>query len=105
MFSIEFLRQFRLGEYAIFDFLVSFFGIFLLSPLLSKFFLKIRISVPVQSWLFLTLPLSILVHWMFGTMTPMTRYFLDLSGHYGLKAIMLILLLLGLKGVKIVKKV
>jgi len=105
MFSIEFLRQFRLGEYAIFDLLISFFGIFLLSPLLSKLFLKIRINVPIQSWLFFTLPLGIVFHLIFGTMTPMTKYFLDMSGHYSLKVIILILLLLGLKGVKIVKKV
>jgi len=33
--SIEYLRQFKISEYAVFYFAVSFIGMFLLSPLLS----------------------------------------------------------------------
>lgn len=104
MTPIEVLRQFRIGEYAVFDFAVSFLAIFLLSPLLSKLFLKLRIEIPKKNWLFMVLPLSIASHLLIGTITPMTKNFLDLQGHYILKIVILASLILGLRGIKIVKK-
>ena len=104
MIILDFLRQFRIFEYAIFDLVISFLGIYLLSPLLSKLFKKINIYVPKINWLFLTLPLGIIIHVIFGSMTPMTKYFIDLNSHYILKITILLLLLLGLRGVKIIKK-
>jgi len=103
MASIEFLRQFRIGGYAIFDFAAAFLGIYLLSPLLSKFFLKFNIDIPKQNWLFLTLPIGVLVHLFIGKMTPMTRAFIDINDYYILKIIILILLIFGIKGIKIIK--
>ncbi len=103
MISIEFLRQFRLGEYAIFDFVVAFLGIYLLSPLLSKIFLKFRIDIPKRNWLFLTLPISIFAHLLVGNITPMTKDFIDINNHYILKILILGLLTLGIKGIRIVK--
>jgi hypothetical protein len=105
MISIDYLRQFRIGEYAIFDLLAAFIGIYLLSNLLSKLFLKIKIKIPKQNWIFLTLPLGILAHLLVGRITPMTRDFLDFNGHYTLKIIILILLFFGLRGIKIIKKI
>jgi len=102
--TIEYLRQFKLGGYAIFDFAASFLGIYLLAPLLSKLFLLIKIDVPKRNWLYLTIPLSVLVHYLVGNITPMTRDFMDMSGHYLLKAFILVLLIMGLKGVKLVTK-
>lgn len=104
MFSLEYLRHFRIGQYAIFDFAASFIGIYILSPLLSKIFRKLRIKIPKQNWLFLTLPIGILTHVIVGTITPMTRDFIDLQGHYILKIIMIGLLILGLREVKIIRK-
>ena len=104
MIPIEFLRQFRLGGYAIFDFAAAFLGIYLLSPLLSKIFLKLRIDIPKHNWLYLTLPISILAHLLVGNITPMTRDFIDMHGHYILKVLIIGLLILGIKGIKIVKK-
>jgi hypothetical protein len=104
MNPIEFLRQFRLGGYAIFDFAVAFLGIYLLSPLLSKIFLKLRIDIPKLNWLFLTLPISIIVHLLIGQTTLMTKNFLDIHDHYILKILILGLLILGIKGIKIIKK-
>lgn len=98
------MRQFRVGEYAIFDFAVAFIGVYLLSPLLSRIFLKIGIDIPKQNWLYLTLPIGILAHVLVGRITPMTRDFLDTHNHYVLKAVILVLLILGIKGIKIVKK-
>jgi hypothetical protein len=98
---IEFLRQFRLGGYAIFDFAISFLGIYLLSPFLSKLFKKIRLDIPKINWLFLTLPTGILVHLIVGNITPMTKAVLDIHGHYFLKIIILVCLVFGLRGIKI----
>ena len=70
MIPIEFLRQFRLGEYAIFDFVVTFLAFYLLAPLLSKIFLKIGINIPKKNWLFLAVPISIPSHLLARTITP-----------------------------------
>lgn len=102
--NIEYLRSFRIFDYAIFDLSVSFLGIYLLSPLLTKLFLKINLNIPTSSWLYLTLPLSILVHIAVGTYTKMTQNFLDPNGHYYIKIVILTLLFLGLKSVKIIKQ-
>jgi len=104
MTILEFLRQFRVGGYAIFDFVVSFLGIYLISPRLSRIFLKLRLDIPKRNWLFLTLPLSILIHLLVGTITPMTRDFFDIHGHYILKILILGLLIFGIRGIKIIKK-
>jgi hypothetical protein len=104
MSTLEFLRQFRILDYAVFDFVVSFLGIYLLSPLLSKLFLKIRLDIPKKNWLFLTLPIGILSHLLVGSITPMTADFLNINNHYILKIIILILSFFGIKGIKIIKK-
>lgn len=104
MITIEFLRQFRFAGYAYFDLILSFLGIYLLSPILSKVFIKFRIKVSKLSWLFLTLPIGLLVHFIIGQQTPMVKNFLNIQDHYVLKLIILLLLIFGVKGIKIVKK-
>jgi len=104
MIPITFLRQFRLGDYAIFDFAVSFLGFYLLAPLLSKLFLKLRIDIPRQNWLYLTLPIGIITHLISGHITPLTRDFIDIQGHYIVKIVIIALLLIGLNDIKIVRK-
>ena len=105
MNTIDFLRQFRIGGYALFDLGISFLGIYLLSPILSKIFLKLGIKIPKRSWLLFTLPLSILIHLLIGKMTLMTKNFIDPHGQYVLKILILGLFALGIKGVKRVKKI
>jgi len=100
---IETLRRYRVGGYAIFDLVVSFVGIYLLSPLLSRLFRFVRIDIPKENWLFLTLPLSVLVHLLVGNITLMTEDFFDPQGHFFLKILILSLLFLGLRGIKITK--
>ncbi len=104
MTTIEFLRQFRLGGYAIFDFAVSFLGMALLSPLLSGIFLKFKIKIPKINWVFLTLPISIIFHIAFGKMTPLVQNFLNFKDHFILKIIVLIFLFLGLRNIEKIKK-
>lgn len=104
MISIEFLRQFRIGEYAIFDLTTAFVGVYLASFLLSKLFRKIRVDIPRISWVLLTLPIGILTHIIIVRITPMTKNFLDIQGHYVLKIVIIGLLIFGLRGIKIIKK-
>jgi len=100
--TIEYLRSFRIFEYAIFDLVASFLGIFLLSPLLTKLFRLVNLEIPTSSWMYLTLPMSILIHIAVGNYTKMTTNFIDLNSNYVLKIFILILLVLGLKGIKFV---
>ncbi len=100
MNTIELLRQFRIGEYAIFDFVVSFAGIFLITPWMTKLFRKVGIEIPTRSWMLLTLPMSILIHLLVGNITPMTKNFFDANDHYLFKALILGLTIAGVKGIK-----
>lgn len=104
MFSVEYLRSFKLGEYAIFDLVLSFLGIYLLAPLLSKIFKKLRLDIPKISWILFTLPIGILVHLLVGNITPMTHNFFEPNGNYGLKVFVLVCLLVGLSRIKIIRK-
>jgi hypothetical protein len=97
---LKFLRSFRIANYALFDLAIAFLGIVLLAPLLSRLALKVGLKIPLSSWLFFTLPLSILSHLLVGNKTAMTKNFLDPHGHYLLKILIIILLLLGLKEIK-----
>jgi len=97
---ITYLRSFRFGEYAIFDFSVSFVAVYLLAPHLSKLGRKFNLEIPRRAWLYLTLPISVVVHLVFATFTPMTVNFLDPHGHYLLKVVMICLIVLGVKDIK-----
>lgn len=104
MFTLENLRHYRIFTYAIFDIGISFVGIGLLSPLLSRLFRIARIDIPKKNWLFLTLPLGIIFHLLFGAMTPMTKNFLDIQSEYVLKIVVFGCIILGVRGIKVVKK-
>jgi len=103
MFIIDYLRQFKIAGYAIFDLTLAFAGIYFAAPLLTKLFRKLRLEVSRKSWLFLTLPISILVHLIIGKITPMTAGFFDIHGNYILKLVVLILLVLGIKDIRIIR--
>ena len=100
MHIIDFLRQYRVGGFALFDFTVAFLGIFLLAPFFSRIFRKVGLEIPRHSWLFFTLPIGIIVHMLIGKHTPLTQEFLDPNGHYLSKVIILVLVVLGIMGIK-----
>jgi hypothetical protein len=100
MITIDFLRQFRIAGFAIFDLSTAFLGILILSPILSWLFRKLGVEIPKRSWIFWTLPIGIITHLIIGRKTPMTTEFFDQSGHYILKIIIIALLILGIRGVK-----
>ncbi len=99
MFSIPYLRSFKIGPYAIFDLVASFLGIYLFAPLLTKLISIFKLNIPLSSWLYFTIPLGIIFHIIVGNYTPMTKDFLDLSSHYLLKLFILMLIYLGIKNI------
>jgi len=98
--TLETIRQIRLGEYAVFDLVLAFVGVYWAAPLLSRICRRLGVEVPRQSWLLLTLPLGLLVHLLIGSMTRMTREFINPEGDYLLKVLIVGLVLLGVKGMK-----
>ncbi len=103
MISLETLRQFRVLDYAVFDLAISFLAAWILSPLLSFLFRKIKIEIPKRNWIIWTLPIAFIAHLIAGTNTLMTQRLLDPSGHYLLKIVIIFLTLLGFKGIKRMK--
>lgn len=101
--TFQFLRAFKIFGFAIFDLLVSFVGIYLLSPLLTRLFRYLHLEIPAISWLFFTLPIGVLTHLIVNTHTPMTKEFLDPSSHYLLKLVIIALTLLGISKIKLIK--
>lgn len=100
MITLEYLRHFHLFNYAIFDLSLSFVGMYLISSILSKFFRKIHIIIPKINWVYLTLPIGIIIHIIVGTYTPMVKDFLSINSHYILKIVVIIFLILGLRGIR-----
>jgi len=101
---IEALRSFRIGPFAVFDFATAYFGMYLVAPLLSRLFLKIGVSVPRSSWLWLTLPIAIVVHLAIGLQTPLMKTVVDPTGHYLAKLALIAMLIMGLRRISLVKK-
>lgn len=97
---IEWLRQYRIGEFAIFDLALAFGGMFLAAPVLSRWCEKAGFRVPRRNWIILTLPLSVLVHGIVGSPTAMTTQFLDPHGHYVLKILIVGLTVVGFVGIQ-----
>jgi hypothetical protein len=100
MITIETLRAPHIFGYAIFDLVATFIGIYLLAPVLTRIFLKLGLNIPRSSWLMFALPLGIIIHLLVGNITPMTRDFLDLNGHFMLKILIIALTILGVRGIK-----
>lgn len=89
MITLEYLRSFRIFQLAIFDLAVSYLGVYLLSPLLIKLFEKLHLKTSKAQWLWLTLPLSIVIHLLAGQHTALTKMMLDSHSFYLVKAIVL----------------
>lgn len=103
MITIEYMRSFKLGPYAIFDLTVSVVAVYMLAPLLSRVFRLVHLDIPQISWLFFTLPISVMVHILVGQDTALTKFFLDPTDYFFLKFFIIGLLILGIKGIKIIK--
>lgn len=85
---IEFLRSFRIGPFAVFDFAVSYLVIYLIWPFLTRHGLPL--SRTQAMWL--VLPVSVVVHVLVGQITPLTEMVLDPHGHYLVKLLMIFMI-------------
>lgn len=103
MNQIDYLRQFRLGNFAVFDFAASFLGMLALSPLLSYLCKRAGVHVPKRNWVILTLPIGVLAHILVGNITPLTKDVLDLSGHYVAKIVIVACAVFGVTGIRWIK--
>jgi len=93
---ITYLRQFKVGPFAIFDIVASYLGIYLLAPLLSRLLLLIGLKADRSTWMWLTLPLAILFHLIFKQNTPLSKMVLDPTGNWLVKIVILFMLVMGI---------
>jgi len=96
---VEFLRQYRIGGFAIFDFVVAYGGFLLLSPIIIKLFQKINVQMTWVNIMWLVLPLSIVAHIIFGNQTPLTKMFLNPHDYYFVKILIVFMVYMGLRKV------
>ncbi|MFA6519028.1 MAG: hypothetical protein WCV93_05280 [Candidatus Shapirobacteria bacterium] len=99
---LDYLRQFKIGPFAIFDTALAYLAIFLLSPLLTKLFSVFHLSVSRVALLWLTLPISVLFHLIFRQNTPLMKILSDPSqfSFYLSLGLLLLMTYLGLKDIK-----
>ena len=89
---ITFLRSFRIGPFAIFDFAGTYLIAFLIGPYLKK--LGIPISREQLMWL--ALPISVLTHAIFKIKTPLTEMVFDPNGYYTWKVIIIAMIIIAI---------
>ncbi len=90
---LDYLRSFRIGPFAIFDFTLAYGFVYFIAPYLQK--MGLRLSRAQMLWL--TLPVSIMVHVAVGSMTPFTKMFLDPYGSYWVKAVIVFMVFMALR--------
>jgi hypothetical protein len=99
MITVEFLRHYRIGGMAIFDFVVSYGGFLLLSPIIIKLLQKINVHMTWMNIMWLVLPLAIIIHVAFGKYTPLTKMFLNPHDYYFLKILIVFMVYMGFRKV------
>jgi hypothetical protein len=96
---ISFLRQARIGGIAIFDVALSYLGIYLLSPILSNIAKSLGLRIKRSSWLWLTIPIGVIVHILFKQSTTLNNL-LFTNGNYPIKLLLVFMLFMGIKDVR-----
>ena len=100
MNTLEYIRSYKISDYSAFDLVLAFVGVWLVAPLLSRAMLKLGVRVPKISWVIWTLPIAILAYIIVGNITPITAQFLNPSGYYILKIVIVVLTVYGFRGIK-----
>lgn len=100
MVDIAYLRQFRVGPYTIFDFVISYVGVYLLAPVLTKFMQKFNVNISRAGWLWLTLPLAVIFHFIFRQDTPFMKLLFNPETYFIEPIVLLFMLYMGLKDSK-----
>ena len=81
---LEYLRSFRICNFAIFNFVASFLAFYLIA---------IYFTLPIIPMMLLVLPIAVLVHLVIGQITPLTEMFLTETY---VKVIILLMLVIGI---------
>lgn len=98
MVDIENLRSFRVADYAVFDFVASYVGFYFLATPLTWLFKKIGVVVTRAQWMYLMLPISVVIHLLVGEKTHLIHQLFDLNGGYIAKIVLLVMIYKGIKG-------
>lgn len=104
MITLEYLRQFKIGPFAIFDTMAAYVGILIFSPILTWLMSKLRIKIPIISWLWFTLPLSVIFHIIFHQSTPLMKILAN-PGHLQFYIAIFILLAMTYMGLRKISKI
>lgn len=102
MHTIGDLRQVRIGQFTVFDTVISYLGVLILSPLLSWLFAKLHLKVPTCSWLWFTMPVAVIFHVLFHQTTPLMKILADPSQYQFYLALVILLAMtyLGLRKIR-----
>lgn len=85
--TLIYLRLFKIGDYSIFDLVLTFLLAYLLSFPLKQF----GFGITRKQLFYLAIPFSIIIHKLFGIHTPLTDRFFNPKNYYVLKISMLYL--------------
>ena len=94
------LREYRIGPFTIFDTVLAYLGILIISPLLIKLFSLVHLKITLASWLWLTMPLSVIFHLVFSQDTPLIKVLLNSNNSYIAWAVILFMTFMGLKDIR-----
>ncbi len=100
---VAFLRQFRIGPFAVFDTVLGYVAIFLLAPLLTKLFTLVKLNIPRVTWLWWMFPLSVVFHLAFNQQTPVLKTLASPLGFFVVGAVLIVMFFMGLKNCSKIK--
>lgn len=81
MTLIEALRQYTVGPFSIFDFVIAYAGFYVAAPFIIGGFRRFRIRATRATIMWLVLPLSVVVHVAVHTPTPLSKMVIDPSSN------------------------
>lgn len=89
---LTFLRSFRIEPFAIFDFALTYLIAYAIGPYLKK----IGIPLSREQFMYLILPLSLLVHYIFKQETPLTKMVLTPNDYFIWKGIIIFMIIMAI---------
>lgn len=99
---ISILRQYKVGPFAVFDTIISYIGLFLLAPILTKIFRGMHLEIPRASWLWFVLPISVVFHFFFSQQTPLMKLLASSNGYIAI-IILFVMTYLGVRVIRVVR--
>ena len=100
---IAFLRQYRIGPFAVFDTVLGYAAIFLLAPWLTKLFTLVKLNIPRAAWLWWMFPLSVVFHLAFNQQTPVLKTLASPLGFFVVSVVLAVMFFMGLKSCSRIK--